>query len=52
MPCFFADRPSEACPVDVQFRKVGDNEVKGVQLHDLVHDVTTRNATRVNEIST
>ena len=43
------DQFSEVGLVDVQFRKIGDNEVKGIQLHDLVHDVATRNAVKANE---
>ena len=46
---FIADKLSEAGLVDVLFRKIGDHQVKGVQLHDLVHDVATRNATKANE---
>ena len=43
------DQFSEVGLVDVQFRKIGDNEVKGIQLHGLVHDVATRNAIKANE---
>ena len=46
---FIADMLCEVGLVDVQFRKIGDNEVKGVQLHDLVHDVVTQNAMNANE---
>ena len=45
------DQFSEVGLVDVQFRKIGDNEVKGIQLHDLVHDVATRSAFKANEES-
>ena len=43
------DQFSEVGLVDVQFRKIGDNEVKGIQLHDLVHDVATQSAIKSNE---
>ena len=46
---YIADMLSEVGLVDVHFRKIGDNEVKGVQLHDLVHDVATQNAMNANE---
>ena len=43
------DQFSEVGLVDVQFRKIGDDEVKGIHLHDLGHDVATRNAIKANE---
>ena len=46
---FIADMLSEIGLVDVQFRKIDDIEVKGVQLHDVVHDIATRNAMNANE---
>ena len=45
-----ADKLSEFGLVDVQFRKIGDIEVKGIQLHDLVHDVATENAKKANGV--
>lgn len=35
--------------VNVQFRRIGDKEVTGILLHDLVHDVVMRNAAKANE---
>ena len=46
---FFAEKLSEVGLVDVHFRKIGENEVKGIQLHDLVHDVATWNAVKAKE---
>ena len=43
------DQLSEVGLVDVHFRKVDDDEIKGVQLHDLVHDVATQNSAEANE---
>ena len=40
---------SEVGLVEVHFHKIDDTEVKGVQLHDLVHDVATQNAMNANE---
>ena len=46
------DQFSEVGLIDVQFRKVAGNEMKGIQLHDLVHDVATRNAKKVGNEKT
>ena len=46
---FIANMLSEVGLVEVHFRKIDDTEVKGVQLHDLVHDVATQNAMNADE---
>ena len=46
---FIASMLSEVGLVEVHFHKIDDTEVKGVQLHDLVHDVATHNAMNANE---
>ena len=46
---FIANMLSEVGVVEVHFRKIDDTEVKGVQLHDVVHDVATQNAMNAND---